>query len=546
MIQRFFLKTITAIENQPLTLASFTASFFALIFARLLIENALLGMFQGRTFFYFFFEFTHTFLFFLFAFLLLIPVARFAGKVDFQKAVNVLFSGFIIILTPPIIDAIIFRGSNFWSFYKFDGFIGLLKRYATFFGDAPSIGITYGVRVEVVLVTLGLGLYAFIKSRRIGKALLISILTYTILFVLGTFPSWITLIILSFQKSFFAINQNDVAGLFLSPESIFARDLADFRSVLNVKMSIVYGAFAVFLAGITLWREYPNYFAALWKNSRLPQIVYHGGLLFIGMGAAFLFTSTQPSLNFFHITGAFVLLASVESAWLASVVANDCYDMRIDRETNMSRPLIKNTISIELYRTFGVLFFIASLILSGIISFSAMLILLGYQAFAWLYSVPPLRLKRFPIVATALAAFSGTLILIVGFLTVSPINGISAFPLPLLFFLFAAYALALPVKDFKDIKGDALDHIYTIPVLLGAGKAKLLIGSLIFLLYLVSPIILNTRVLFWPAIIFGSLSFWSIQKSVDNETALFSYRKLPGIVLALTAAYGIAIVYLLF
>jgi 4-hydroxybenzoate polyprenyltransferase len=546
MIKHFLIRTIESIENFPLTVASFTMTFLALIIARLLIENALLGMFQERTFFYFFFEFTHTFLFFLFAFLLLIPVARFAGKVDFQKAVNVLLSGFIIILTPPIIDAVIFRGQNFWSFYEFDGFVGLLKRYVTLFGDTPDMGITYGTRVEVVIVTLVLGFYAFLKSRRAAKALSVSLIAYAILFILGTFPSWITLGIMFFQKSFFAINQNDVAALFLSPENIFNRNLADFRSVLNVKMSIVYGALALFLAGITLWREYPNYFVALWKNSRLPQIVYHGGLLFIGMGAAFLFTSAQPSLDFFHIMGAFVLLASVESAWLASVVVNDCYDTRIDRETNITRPLIKNTIPLPLYKTFGVLFFITSLILSGIISFSAMLILFGYQALAWLYSAPPLRLKRFPIVATVLAAFSGTLILIAGFLVVSPINGISVFPLSLLFFLFAAYALALPVKDFKDIQGDALDHIYTIPVLFGAGKAKLIIGTLIFVLYLTSPVVLNARVLFWPAIIFGSLSFWSIQKSVDNEAVFFSYRKLPGIVLVLTAAYGITIMYLLF
>jgi homogentisate phytyltransferase / homogentisate geranylgeranyltransferase len=537
---------IASVENIPLSLASFVVSFFALIVTRLLIENALLGLFQERTFFYFFFEFTHTLLFFLFAFILLIPVARFAGEVDFQKAVNVLFGGFFIILIPPIIDAIVFRGGQFWSFYEFDGFFGLLKRYVTLFGDTPDMGITYGVRIEVVLVTLGLGLYAFLKSRRIGKALLTSILAYTILFVLGTFPSWLTLGIMFFQKSFFAINQNDVAALFLTPENIFARNLADFRSVLNVKMSIVYAALSVFLISITLWREFPHYFLALWKNARLPQIVYHGGLLVIGMALAFFFTATQPTLDLFHISGVLVLLASIESAWLASVVVNDCYDIKIDKETNPTRPLIINTIQLELYRTFGVLFFIVSLIFAGIISFSALLLLLGYQAIAWLYSVPPFRLKRFPIVATIFSSFAGLLIFILGFLTAAPSDELSRLPLSLWFFLFVAYAIALPVKDFKDIKGDELDCIYTIPVLLGAEKAKLLIGSLIFFLYIISPIILNARVLFGPALLCGGITFWSIQKSVDSETTFFSHRKLPGIVLAITAAYAGIIAYLLF
>jgi 4-hydroxybenzoate polyprenyltransferase len=536
---------IASIENAPLTLASFVTAFFALILVRLLVENTL-GLFDERTFFYFFFEFTHTFLFFLCAFLLLLPLVRFAGGIDFRQAANVLLAGFLIILTPPIIDTVIFRGRHFWSFYEFDGFVGLIRRFFTLFGDTPDIGITYGVRIEVVIVTLALGLYAFLKSRRLGKALLVSLIAYTILFILGTFPSWLTLAILAWEKSFLAINQNDVAALFLSPEHIFSRSLADFRSVLNVKMSIVYGAFAILLTALTLWREYPSYFIALWKNARLPQLIYHAGLLFVGMAMAFFFTEAPLTFDFFHSIGAFILLAAIESAWLASVIANDLYDTGIDAHTNKARPLIERTVPPELYKTFGILFFIASLILAGIVSFSALLLILGYQAIAWIYSAPPFRLKRFPVIATAFAAFAGILVLISGFLVVSPENGLSMLPLPLLFFLFAAYALSLPIKDFKDIRGDALDHVYTIPVILGREKAKLLIGSLLLLFYVASPFALSAQSLFWPALLFGSLAFWTMQKGTDQETDFFAYRKLPGLILAITAGYGIVITLLLF
>jgi 4-hydroxybenzoate polyprenyltransferase len=544
-MKKIIRRSIAAIENAPLTLTSFVTAFFALIGMRLLVENTL-GLFKEHTFFYFFFEFTHTFLFFLCSFLLLLPLVRFAGNIDFRKAANVLFFGFLIILTPPIIDTIIFQGLHFWSFYEFDGFLGLLKRYVTLFGDTPDIGITYGVRIEVVIVTIALGLYTYIKSQRVTKALLVSLATYTILFILGTFPAWLTLGILMFQKSFLAINQNDVAGLFLTPENIFARSLTDFRSVLNAKMSVVYGLLAVVLTGITLWRAYPRYFIALWKNARLPQLVYHGGLLVIGMALAFIFTEAPFHLDFFHSIGAIVLLAAVQSAWLASVIANDLYDVRIDAHTNKNRPLIESTIPLETYKMFGILFFITSIVLAGIVSFSAMLLLFGYQAIAWLYSAPPLRLKRVPVLATALAAFAGILVLAAGFLTVSPDNGLHALPLPLLFFLFIAYALCLPIKDFKDIKGDALDHVYTIPVLLGAEKAKLLIGSLMFLLFIASPFILSARELFLPALFFGSLAFWTIQQGTDEEDSFFAYRKLPGITIPLIAAYALVLALFLF
>ena len=101
-MKKIIRRSIAAIENAPLTLTSFVTAFFALIGMRLLVENTL-GLFKEHTFFYFFFEFTHTFLFFLCSFLLLLPLVRFAGNIDFRKAANVLFFGFLIILTPPII-----------------------------------------------------------------------------------------------------------------------------------------------------------------------------------------------------------------------------------------------------------------------------------------------------------------------------------------------------------------------------------------------------------------------------------------------------------
>lgn len=544
-MKSLLLRSIASLENAPLTFATFAAAFLALILVRLMIENAL-ALFEGQTFFYFFFEFTHTFLFFLCAFLLLLPLVRFAGEVDFRKAANVLLFGFLIILTPPIIDTIIFRGGAFWSFYEFDGFLGLLRRYFTLFGDTPEMGITYGVRVEVVVVTFALGFYAFLKSRRLPKALLVSLITYTVLFILGTFPSWLTLGILVWEKDFLMINQNDVAAVFLTPEFIFSRGLQEVRSILNVKMSLVYGVVALFLIGFTLWRQWPQYFLALWKNARLPQLVYHAGLLFIGMALAFLFTDAPLKLDFFHSLGALLLLAAVESAWLASIVVNDTYDIKTDQATNPARPLIEKTIPEATYKTMGWLFFAASLILSGLISFAALLLLLGYQAIAWLYSAPPYRLKRWPILATGLAAFAGILVLILGFLAVSPENDISALPWPLLFFLFFTYALCLPIKDFKDIRGDALEHVYTLPVLLGAEKAKLLIGSLMFLAYAASPFILSARSLFLPALFFGSLVFWSIQRGTNDERSFFAYRKLPGIVLPIVIVYGFVVVMLLF
>ncbi len=543
-MKRFLTHFVESIENAPLTLASLALTFLALIIARLTIEGTL-GLYDERSFFFFFFEFSHTFLFFLCSFLFMLPLVSYAGHVDLKKAANVLLFGFLIILTPPIFDTLIFRGELFWSFYEFDGLQGLLWRFFTLFGDTPDIGITYGVRIEVVIVTLSLALYAYLKSQRLRTVFLTGFLSYSILFVLGTFPSWITLLVLAFQKNILAIGSTDVAALFLSPGRVLGRNLTDFRSVLNFKMSLVYGLLSVIQVLLLTRRQYQKTFWALVQNVRVPQLIYHAGLFLLGMLLALHFSGNHFVWGFFPLLGIALLILATWCAWLASVTINDLNDTTIDALTNQKRPLVEKTISPEHYRLYGLLFFFFSLLLSGIVSFSALLLLLAYQAFAWIYSAPPLRLKRYPGIATLCASFASILIMVLGFVSTTETHNIQALPPSFLVYLFLAYFLTLPIKDFKDQAGDRADHIYTIPVLLGETWAKHVIGGLTFLLFTLSPIVLHIRSLLLPSLFFGTLAFFAIQKGTPQESSLFAFRKLPGVILSITTLYGLVIILFL-
>lgn len=538
-MKKLLRSAIQTIENAPISLATFSLSFLALILTRLAIEGGV-GLYQPHGFTYLFFEFTHTFLFFICAFMLFIPLVRFAGGEDLKKSANFLLFGFLLILTPPIVDKLIFRNEAFWSFYEFDGLLGLLHRYFTLFGDTPHIGITYGVRLEVILVTLALGIYTYAKRSDILRSLLVMVLSYTLLFVLGTLPSWLTFGILLFEKSPLLVTNLDVASIFLTPETILGREIEDLRIVLNIKMSLFFGFFAILLSGFHLYHASKEHFFAILRNARIPQLIYHAGLVSLGMLLAFVYVGVPPLDSPFPFLAYALLVAAAGCAWIASVIVNDLIDIEIDRVTNKHRPLIEKTISEKEYVVYGTLFFFASIILSGLVSPSALILLLCYQAIAFLYSAPPLRLKRFPGLATLLAAGAGLLVLCLGFLAVAPSEGIRAIPASLLFFLLGAYALSLPIKDFKDIEGDKKDGVYTIPVLLGADNAKWVIGSLFFLLYGASPIILHEPGLFLPALFFGSLSFWVIQRSNGDEASFFAFRKLAGLLLALIIAYGLS------
>lgn len=537
----FLRRVIRLIEQEPFSLPLFSVAFLTLILCRIGVES-FLGFFAPQSLSFLFFEFAHTFLFFLTAFFLLIPVIRFAGAPSIPSAAHILLFGFLIILTPPVIDTVLFQGSNFWSFYKFDSLSGLLLRFFTFFGDRPDIGITYGVRVEVACVTLGVGLYALLSSRKSIHAFKAALATYTVLFILGTFPSYLTFLIQGFSKGFFALGASDIAGLFLSPSELFSRDAPDMRSALNVKMSLWYASILALLIPFFVYRHFRPLFFALFRNVRWPQIWYHGGLLFLGGLLAWHFTTPILIPNHFHILAIFLLNVSVGSAWLASVVVNDYFDTNIDIHTNQHRPLISGTIDRTTFISFGWLFFFISIFFSALVSFSASLLLALYQALAWIYSAPPFRLKRIPGIATLLASAAGIIILLIGFLLISPDNDFSRLPTSLLLFLFIAYAAALPLKDFKDIAGDKRDHVITFPVIFGEKKARLVFGSVLFALFVLSVFVLHIRSAFPLAILFGGASFFLLQTTKKHHSWC-TYARLPLIALGLITGYGLCLLW---
>ncbi len=542
----FVIRTIETVESAPMTLGGFATAFTSIILVRLLIESGTNG-FASENHEYLFYEFSHTFLFFLFSFLLFLPMARFAGASSWKRAANLLLVGFLIIWTPPIVDKIIFGDRVFWSFYELDGLSGLLFRFFHFFGDTPEIGITYGVRAEVAVMSIGLGLYSLLRSRKPLRSAGITILAYTAFFILGTFPSYVAIPALAIRKGLLGVSEADIAGFMLFPKRFFGTVSIDPRMALGFRMSLVYALLSILSIGIFLFQTSRKTFFALLQNVRWPQVFWHGGLLLLGMGLAVIYAGATPTFGLFEVLSILVMIVAVTSAWLASVVGNDLYDRHIDALTNPLRPLPKRTISEALYRQIGTLFFATSLLLSAIVSFKAMFFLLAYQAIAWIYSMPPLRLKRVPIVATTLSASAGMTVLIAGYSVLSPIADLSPVPISLLLFLFLSYAVTIPLKDLKDIEGDRLNGVFTIPVILGEERSRSVIGVALFFCYVASPIALHDAGLLLPAFLFGALSFMSVRRAGRARFGFGTIRALPAWNMVLVILYGlIATLFLLF
>lgn len=532
-----------AIEARPLTLGSWALALLAIICIRIGIENA----FDSIPFRFadqFFYQFSHHFLTFTTIFLVALPILAWAGRVGIRQAANILLAGFVIIWTPPVVDEIISRGAGLWSFYSFDSLRGLFERYLTFFGDKPDVGITYGVRFEVGAVVLLILFYTWIKSRSIRRTLGAGLALYTGLFLIGVLPSLITILLWGPSLGFFAVSEHDIARLMLSPAPLFVINPPDVTSVLAIKMSLMYGALIIPIVGLLIFRFFRETFWALFHNARFPQIVYHSGLFLVGAALTFLYSENSFRLDIFHLAALFILCVAVSSAWLASVVMNDLRDVTIDRITNPHRPLVTGAIDSATYQTIGLLFFGASIFLAAIVSTQAALLLVLYQALAFLYSADPLRLKRYPIIATALAAIASLLILFAGFIVFSAEKNISALPVSISVLLFFAYLAIIPIKDFKDILGDRADGVFTLPVLFGEDRAKRLIGVFVFIAFIASPFVLSLRSLFPLSLFFGALGYWMLQlSSVDHQ--YLSYRKLPAWFVLLVTGYGVFLAFAL-
>ncbi len=503
-------RIIDRIESYPLSISQFLLGFSTIIAVRMLGENLLLGL-ADKSPAYFIGSTLAAFLFFLFSYLLVLVFLAIYLKKSIQKIANVLLWGFWLSALPPILDKILCGAQTCWSFYAFDSLTGLFRRFFTFFGSDPTLGITYGVRIEVALAVIFVTGYIYLKTKNVWKSAIGAILLYTILFILGSFPSWLTYFLLAPAKSPLLVQGFDVAGFFLSPARYFSASEGDIWNALNVKMNLIYAFLTVFLLIFAFWKFYREKFWLIAKNVRWIQISMHIGIVLVGAGLGAFYFPNNLTIDVFSFLALANLVLAAVFAWLASVFLNDREDIAIDRLTNVKRPLASGKMESTEYGHLFLVAFLASLILALTAGVKFFLLILAYQFIAWAYSSFPFRLKRFPIVATFLSAGAFIILSFSGFILISDNQNLSGFPGKFVWLLVVALTLSLPIKDLKDIEGDKYDGIWTIPVLLGETWGRFAIGLGIFASYGLSVVLLNAKILFLPAMFLGALSFWIMQ-----------------------------------
>ena len=527
----FLIKIIEKLENRKISLTGWLVSFIAVALLRNILDVFSVKM---EHFFQWEYYFFHSIAGFFACIFTLILFAYFLTKEKIEKITRIALFGVFFILLPPILDLIFTQGAgasihyreiladtSFFDFFKlFWGWIVVGPGGIFFSGgsDFPLSHLEYnfGTRIEGLLIALVFLWYIFLKTKNILKVILGLFLIYLFTFVLAIFP----FILSSILK--------------IAPQSISLEGIPVLNSFFGYQLTVfsLYFILTFIFAGLWFFIYNKQKFLAISKNLR-PYRAFHN-LAMLGFGI-YLCKIPFQGFNFFDWLLITMASLSLLLYWLSGTGYDDLYDETIDKVSNPSRPLPQSKFFKDEFRSINNVLRAASYFSAFIVGYGFFLMLVLRSLIAHIYSAPPFRLKRFPIIATFLLALAAISTILGGYL-VNASNSIYDFPGELLLFILIAFTLGFMVKDIKDYEGDKKGGIYTIPVIFGQKQGKKILGFLTLFVFLLSPFFffLHFNSLILPSLFAGILSFWLLNKKEYREKPLFLIYFSYGLFFALT------------
>ena len=206
------------------------------------------------------------------------------------------------------------------------------------------------------------------------------------------------------------------------------------------------------------------------------------------------FTLLAPAIGF--LSGAAIaasglpplaaLVGALGAALLnsASNVANQCFEIEVDRINKPGRALPSGRVSLRQAAVFGGVLYGCALLLAYLAHPPLLAIFAPAALLTYLYSAPPVRLRRHALTSSlALGIGRGCLVMVAGWMVVQPVWHATPWFVGLVFGLYIFGAGN--TKDFADVRGDGAHGFRTLPILFGARRAALMIVP-----FLVGPFLL--------------------------------------------------------
>jgi 4-hydroxybenzoate polyprenyltransferase len=485
------------------------------IFLRTLLEG-ILEIYQAigfGPFFYqrFIFYFLHLPLFYTVIFLLVVFLTSLICDVKITHVTKSFATGFFIILLVPIIDAFASKGFGYHLHYPDDIFY--LFAHALLPKHVPDS--SWGQRIVVLLSCLGVGSYAYVKTKSILKSVLLFFLAYVVIVFIGGFSSLLVNIVTGRPVG----NYLRQGGFLLSDTQKYVMTYL----FLVIPLLLLYSLRFDFKQTILFLKS------LRWERNILFAAMCMLGF-FIGYS---LFGDTFPNAfkNFFDYFAVAALPLIGFFSFQGAAVINDFYDRPADTITRSRNPLTaEKKINAKFYLVWGIILIVLSLLIALCLNFSALILIFSAHLLAFIYSAPPVRLKKIPILSTFNIAFITLLCTVTGFTIFSDEGAFLAFPPKLAYALLIGVTFGFIAKDIHDIEGDRAQGIFSIPVIFGKNISAFFIGISFFIF----PILFGTLELFVIALIFGTAStLYIILHPKPNEGIYFAILLLFGLLLVI-------------
>jgi homogentisate phytyltransferase / homogentisate geranylgeranyltransferase len=472
---------VEKVEAAKISLSLFIVTLGSLIFARIILEHYVVGPLEQAPSLIFI---NNSLTFFLSAFLAATLLLSLISKQRIEKVSKVMLVGYVYILLPPLIDAALGNGANYTSVPDLNLGLAmpnwgyLLRAYSVFFSGVS--GVTLGIQVEISVFVILAAVYVGVKTKSMLKTAATAIVIYSLIFCYIVLPYFVD------APPYFEAFNSSHNCQFLS-------------SIFTVFIAFQLGLWLYFFDKAklkSLSRSILSTRSFLYVAIAVVGVVLGGGGLYPGLLA---------------VICTLIL-------WQIAVSINQVTDVSEDSISKRDNPVVSAAINQQDMISIALGYCVLAVLFAVSIGYVAIVLTAASLCLSILYSTPPIRLKRYPFVASSVIAIFALIVFSLGFYSGPPTN---AFPIGMALAILVCYNLAINTKDLKDYEGDKKSGVLTLPVLLGQRRGRIAIGVLDFVAYCAVPLILKIPLLMVPALIFGGVTFYLIYREETPEKLIF-------------------------
>ncbi len=531
-------KIIAQIEEAKINFGQGLITFFSIVFVRNFLEN-FSGPRSDQRLIDFFTNFIHYPLAYLALFLSIVLVLHLITRVEIVKVLKFGLIGLAVIWLAPILDLIVTWGRGWTIAYQFTGWQNFFFNLFTLGGEFRNPGATLGVRIEVILIIVGLALYTYLKTASLKKAFLALVSVYLIIFFYFNLPLLLVTAEKLLSGGLGSLSQLSLVSFYnqeiISSGTFLNRTLGldttltlfpwtanrGFETIFNLEISASYIIIIIALALALLKFYQPKRFSAIIKNIRVLRLGHYLFMTGLGIYLGYLFRGRWLFHSAYDYSILLVLFISAAFFWVTAVFYNDLIDEKIDQISNPRRPLPQRIVTPTEMQTLVLAPLVIALVSALIVGYYALVFGLTALALSYLYSAEPLRLKRWPIVNTFLIALASLSLVLSGFFLAGGTEKLNDFPVKVAIVVLGSLTLAFSTKDLKDRVGDEKAGMLTLPVLFGEAEGKKIVGLLSLLAFLLVPVVFRNLGILISSIIFGSIVYYLINRKHYREKYIF-------------------------